>query len=416
MFKSVRFNSDPEINAPGVPEASTFSLSVPAGQTGTFNADSRSDLYGTLTGGGTLNFNVPWTRTTLYADWSAFTGLINVGTDGFAEPNGGSTVLGGDFRMGTAYNFPGFPLAAVSLGDKVYAYSTGTLAAGTGTTIEIGELAGPAGSGLLGGPTVGRGLTYRVGGRTPAGSETVFAGTIAEQSAGTTTGFVKTGAGIWRLNGACVYNGGTTIEQGTLRVAGTLESRGANFLVRDNAALDLVNGTLTTSDVQVAANGKVTGNGTIAGDLTNNGTLTATAGTLAVTGEVINNGLIRLTGGATLNAPGLFTNNGTLDLLTAGGALPPNLVNNGLVIDSRALKLLSASRTAAGVFTATVASYSGHAYLLQRADDLTASPNWQPVGSVQAGVTQANNLPTTLTFTDPGATGGKGFYRVLVTP
>ena len=79
-------------------------LVVPSGATARLNADSRVDMYGTLAGAGTLNLYVPFVRTTLFTDWSAFTGTINVITD----------ADGGDLRMGTSYGFPGFPQAAVA--------------------------------------------------------------------------------------------------------------------------------------------------------------------------------------------------------------------------------------------------------------------------------------------------------------
>ena len=94
-------------------------------------------------------------RTTLFTDWSAFTGTINVITD----------ADGGDFRMGTSYGFPGFPNAALNLSDKIYAYYVGTLAGGAGTIIDIGELGGTSQAHLRGGATGGRALTYRIGGR-----------------------------------------------------------------------------------------------------------------------------------------------------------------------------------------------------------------------------------------------------------
>ena len=57
--------------------ASYWNIIVPTNATGTFNTDSRCDLYGSLTGGGTLNYKVTYVRTALYGDWSAFTGAIN---------------------------------------------------------------------------------------------------------------------------------------------------------------------------------------------------------------------------------------------------------------------------------------------------------------------------------------------------
>lgn len=104
--------------------AFTANLVVPAGATARLNADARVDMYGSLSGAGTLNFYAPWVRTTLFANWSAFSGIINVLTD----------AAGGDFRLGTSYGFPGFPQAAVALTNKVWAYYTGTLAGGVSTS------------------------------------------------------------------------------------------------------------------------------------------------------------------------------------------------------------------------------------------------------------------------------------------
>ena len=78
--------------------SSTWNLVVPAGATGTLNADSRCDLYGTLTGGGTFNLRIPDIRTTIFANWSAFTGVINA----LASGSGGK-----DFRIGPDYAWAG---------------------------------------------------------------------------------------------------------------------------------------------------------------------------------------------------------------------------------------------------------------------------------------------------------------------
>ena len=59
----------------------TAALVVPTAATARINADSRVDVHGTLAGGGTLNFYVPWVRTTLFSNWSAFTATIKVLTD-----------------------------------------------------------------------------------------------------------------------------------------------------------------------------------------------------------------------------------------------------------------------------------------------------------------------------------------------
>ena len=286
--------------------SSTMNLIVPAGQTGTIHADSRHDFYGTLTGSGTLNFRAPWIRTNLFSDWSTFTGTLNVTTD----------ADGGELRMSTNYYFPGFPLASVNLSDRVWAYYIGILSEGEGTIIEIGELSGGSLSGLRGGATGGRNFTYRIGAKTAVANEVVFAGTIEEQNADTITSFVKTGVGSWKLGGACSWNGGMSVEQGTLAISGSVSSRAA-VGVASGAALTLSNGSVTTDSVSIASGASLNGYGTIAADLVCNGTFTArgfstgTPGTLSVTGGSFFDGssLMKMRGGI------------SSDLITIGGDL-----------------------------------------------------------------------------------------------
>ena len=376
-------------------------LVVPLGATARLNADSRVDVFGSLTGGGTLNFYVPYVRTTLFADWSAFTGIINVLSD----------AGGGDFRIGSDYSPPGYPLAAIALTANVSFYHSGTLQAGAGTTIAIGEISGPTSSHLLGGATGGRALTYRIGGRN---TDATFAGTIGEQNTGTATSYVKTGAGTWEISGSGAWAGGTTVEQGTLKITGAFSCGNATD-VQTGATLRLAGGAFSTDALNIATGAQLIGSGTITGDLNNSGTVLATTGgTLTVTGDVVNNNILRIATSTSLVATGGFVNNGVLDLLTASGGLPPNLVNNGLVIDSSSLAMSSVSKVGS-TLALTVPTYSSHTYQMQRADSLTA-PVWTNVAAAQTGLTQSNGLPTARTFTDPAATGPQRFYRVTVTP
>jgi autotransporter-associated beta strand protein len=404
---------------------STMNIVVPAGQTGTLNADSRHDISGTLTGGGTANFRVPWIRTDLYADWSQFAGRINVTTD----------ADGGHLRMASNYAFAGFPKAAEHLDTKVWAYYSGILAGGAGTTVEIGELSGAAGSGLQGGPTAGRNFTYRIGGRTPAGSETVFAGDIWEQAAGTTTSFVKTGAGIWTLSGAGTWNGGTTVEQGTLRIRGSIVSNGGQCNVAAGATLELQSGALTVDSTNVAVGGKLVGAGTITGDLNNDGSVTSSGGgTLVVTGDVVNGGSLTitaksalqidgtlvnvgtllLTAGGRLTGSGVIENKGIIDMMTGSQQLPAHFVNNGIVLDS-SRAAISGCSFSGDTFTVSVNGYTGHDYQLQRTTSLQA-PSWQNVGSPMPGTGALAGAGVPLDLVDPAAPGAQSFYRVVVTP
>jgi autotransporter-associated beta strand protein len=211
-------------------------LVVPTGATGTFNADGRCDIYSALSGGGTLNFRAQFVRTTVFGDWSAFTGRLNV-------LRGSS---GGDFRIGAAYAWPGLPRAAVNLGSSTTFYYSGTLSDGAGTVVNIGELSGAATARLMGGATGGRSLWYRVGG---LNTDANFVGTIAEQNAGTTTHFEKLGTGTWTLTGNNSYLGDTLVSAGTLLVNNTAGS-GTGL-----------------GDVTVAGGARLGGSGSIAGEV-----------------------------------------------------------------------------------------------------------------------------------------------------
>lgn len=253
-------------------------LVVPTGATARINADQRVDVYGTLSGGGTLNFYVPYVRTTLFSNWSAFTGTINVLTDSD----------GGDFRIGSSYSYPGFPNALVALTDKVWSYYDGILAQGAGTTIPIGALSGTSLSVLQGGPTGGRALTYRIGGKN---TDATFAGTISERNTSTATNYTKTGTGTWTLSGSGLWNGGTVIEQGNLKLTGSFACAGATQ-IQSGAALRIEGGSFTTESIALATGATLYGWGGVTADLNAEGTAdgrgfsTGTAGTLAVQGSV----------------------------------------------------------------------------------------------------------------------------------
>ncbi|MEQ1859288.1 MAG: autotransporter-associated beta strand repeat-containing protein [Chthoniobacteraceae bacterium] len=375
---------------------STWNLVVAGGQSGTLWQDSRSTISGSLSGGGAFTLRAPWIRNDWFCDCSAFTGTMTVITDG----------SGGDFRFGTSYSWSGLPNASLFLNGPVSAYYIGISSAGAGTTIPIGELSGTSDSRLMGGATSGRNFTYVIGARTSPGNEAVFAGAISEQSSGVTTAFVKTGAGTWTLSGACAWNGGTTVEQGTLKISGSVVC-GGGVNVQAGGTLSLAGGSLASDAVNIAANAALTGSGTINGDLNNDGTVTCGAGAITITGDVVNNGTMRFTGGSAISATAGFVNNGVLDLLT-GGALPANLVNNGVVIANTERRVMSASKSGAN-FTVTVQGHAGHNYQLQSTDSLGGT--WVDVGSAQAGTGGV------LTLTDTGgATGTQRFYRVTVLP
>jgi autotransporter-associated beta strand protein len=337
--------------------AATWNLEVPAGATGTLRADSRIDLSGTLTGSGILNLYVPWVRTTLLADWSAFAGRINVVTD----------ADGGDFRVA---NVKGLPATAVHLDPKV----TASWYPNSAGTIPLGELSGEAASQLRGvvnnnntpGAYV---LTWEVG---ALGTDATFSGNITNGSSPSLTAIRKVGAGIWTLAGTNTFTGPTTVVAGTLRVIGSTSGT-TGLTVQSGAVLEIV------------------------------------GGTFAVSGAITNNGIVRVLGSTLPTATGTFTNNGVLDLINGPSALPPRFVNAGVVLDSSAVRTRGIS-TSGGVVAVTIQGYPGHSYQLQRSDTL-APAAWQNLGTSQRGDGGI------LTFTDsPTANSTRGYYRVVVSP
>lgn len=379
----------------------TNNIIVPAGAVATLDVTDRDGagspyglLYGTLTGAGTLNMSVYYTRSGIAGDWSGFTGQLNVTTPATAQ-----------FFFAANYGDNGMPQASINLGNNVTMLWVGTLASPS-TQVNIGMIGGTSGSVLEGGATGGRTMIWGVG--TNNGSAT-FAGTIAEQGSSDATSFIKYGTGTWTLSGTCIYYGTTLVSAGTLSVSGTVNGGGV-CEVQQGGTLNLAGGSITFPTLTIDPGASFTGYGTVSTTtLVNNGSVTAGSGkTLNIPGNVVNNGTMSFTGGAALSLTGTFTNNGVLDLLTGSQTLPANLVNYGVIINSSSIKVLTATKAGAAM-SLTIQSYSGHTYSLQSTTS-TASPNWQTVTS------QAGN-GSMLTLTDPsGANGAAKFYRISIAP
>jgi|GEM_PF-1525485 len=203
-------------------------------------------------------------------------------------------------------------------------------------------------------------------------------------------GLNKTSPGTATLAGTNTYTGLTTVTAGTLQLDGSI-----------------------AGNVTVQAGGRLTGSGTIGGNLTvaNGGIAQFTDGTFAVNGSITNNGLVILSNGAHFTGTSSsFVNNGTLDIINAGTFTPPpGFQNNGVILDSSAVRVASVSKSG-NTFTVRINSNTGHTYQLQYSPTLTGG-TFTNIGAPQSGSTG-----TTLVFTDPAATGSRGFYRVVVTP
>lgn len=195
-------------------ETAAWNILVPTGATGRLNADGRCSLTGSLTGGGIFNFHTPYVRTDLKGNWSAFTGRINLigGADG------------GEMRVTNTFGFAG---SSINIGENGFIYYN---ISSSSPTLDIGELTGTATSGIGGGPTAGRTVTWRIGGKN---TDATFAGAIVNSTG--TTAITKVGSGIWTLTGTSTHTGATLVSAGTLRVNGS--TTGSSLTISSNAAL-----------------------------------------------------------------------------------------------------------------------------------------------------------------------------------
>jgi autotransporter-associated beta strand protein len=164
-------------------------------------------------------------------------------------------------------------------------------------------------------------------------------------SAELASGLIKTGAGTMVLTSSNLYTGATTVSEGTLALAGTgsIDNSPA-IAIADGATFDLT----ARSGGSYAYSGVISGNGTIAGQLTiGNGGRVAPGNSLGVL--TVTGGPLTLASGATLEielanplAQGiiptgtLFNADGTVNAaaLTGGAVVgPPGLVNDRVVGD-----------------------------------------------------------------------------------
>ena len=215
-----------------------FPIDVVAGTTSTVDFDLWNNNSCTVSGSGTLVWNVHYLREYIKGNWDNFTGQLIVNGTGkagqsqFAIQNGVGVknailYLKGNASVNGAKNESTFYLGGLS-GDK--------------NTVLSGFNVKAKGSG-----------TWVVGG---ANTNETFNGIIDDKDQagshpGTTT-IVKDGSGDWRLTGANVYSGTTTVKNGRLIVNGKHTGTGA---------------------VTVNSGATLAGKGTLAAAVTVNGTL-----------------------------------------------------------------------------------------------------------------------------------------------
>lgn len=221
-----------------------YKVTVPKNGNLTLNAGRRCHINGSFSGEGSVTLTIPYVRTDMMADWSAFDGTL--------------TVTGNQFRLCKATDMKGTTL---TLGDDL---SMGHYRSGSGDaqslTSHIGSL-----STTSTGAWVGNG-TYNVGYNN---KNTTFAGKLAST-------IHKYGTGSWTLTGtdntATIF-----VREGTLIVNNASGSVANSITVMNGGTLY---GKGFTKNVSLKKGGKLMAGQTtyLNGTLTVNGTLTSEGG------------------------------------------------------------------------------------------------------------------------------------------
>lgn len=218
-------------------ETYPMSFHIKEGTENTFAPQRTANLKMDVSGSGTLNYDIVYSRELIQGDWSGFTGKLNA--------NGIGTLTNGERSMLMIDNGVGLPNTLVNAtgNTKITTYSNNQ-------TLYLGGLSGTSGTTLASGDkNAGGTATWVVGG---ANTNETFAGVINNEAYGSssaqgTTHIVKEGEGIWRLTNTNPYNGTTTVETGVLVVNGNKSGSGA----------------VTVNEGALAGTGSLSGNVTV---------------------------------------------------------------------------------------------------------------------------------------------------------
>ena len=274
-----------------------FPIEVAEGTTSTVDFDLWNTNKCSVSGKGTLTWNVHYLREYIEGNWDNFTGKLIVNGTGDSGKS--------QFAI---RNGAGIKNATITL------KGTASINSGkSGVTLYLGGLSGDAGTVLAGFNVKAKGNgTWIVGG---ANTDETFRGVINNNDqAGThpgTTTIEKEGSGDWRLTGNNVYSGTTTVSKGRLIINGTHSGTGA---------------------VSVKSGATLAGIGSLAAATTINSGAMLQVGDTLVNGRGLTfNSTLNLSGTATLNvlANSTKSNSITLKGSTTLGASSVLQINGG---------------------------------------------------------------------------------------
>lgn len=248
-------------------ETYSFPIEVQENTVSQFSPNRNCYIESKVSGSGTIQLNIPYLREYVQGDWSDFTGRLIA--NGVSSDSRGSLLL--------LDKQPTLNNAVIELrGNANLCYWS------TNGNQTIGGISGTAGTYINGSSKQSDGFicTWTVG---SANTNETFAGIINNWSASGkghvgTVNIVKTGTGLWRLNGNNDYNGTTTVSGGMLVVNGKHSGTGT---------------------VTVAKGAVLAGKGTLAANTTINGTLQV-GDTLATDKGLTFNGKLTLGSSAVL--------------------------------------------------------------------------------------------------------------------
>lgn len=202
-------------------ETYTFPIEVVEGTYSYLSPNRNCYLKNTVSGAGTLEFDIPYVREYIQGNWDAFTGRLIAQGNG-SDKDGSQLLLD---------NGRGLPNCVVELRSN-----TQVVCWSNAKTYALGGLSGSAGAALCCADKKNNSatMTWVIGG---ANTDETFAGVIDNRCSNGSyngrTSIEKTGYGDWRLTGKNIYSGTTTVSGGRLIVNGSKTGTGVVTVLND---------------------------------------------------------------------------------------------------------------------------------------------------------------------------------------